>query len=162
LSTKINFQKLSWFILGLAFVVILLRACLLPHGGVVFPVSEMDIQHSDGSKVHFKIEVATTPEQQEHGLMFRKSLAERAGMLFLWPEDQPVSMWMKNTLIPLDMLYIDRSGVITQIVVNAKPEDLTPLVSNGPIRAVLEIGGGEVGRQNIKTGEKVLFSGFPP
>jgi len=120
----------------------------------------MEILRADGSKAAFDIEVATTPEQQEHGLMFRKKLAADAGMLFLWPEDQPVSMWMKNTLIPLDMLYVAHDGRITKITAKAVPMDLTVLPSDGPIRAVVEIGGGEAARQNIKTGDKVLFSVF--
>jgi uncharacterized protein len=129
-------------------------------GTIVFPHSRMEILRTDGSKAAFDIELATTPEQQERGLMFRKNLAPDAGMLFLWPTDEPVSMWMKNTFISLDMLYVAHDGRIAKIIANAVPLDLTPLPSDDPIRAVIEIGGGEAARQNIKTGDKVLFSGF--
>lgn len=126
----------------------------------MFPQSHLVILRADGTKAEFDVEVATTQEQQEHGLMFRKILAPDAGMIFIWPADQPVSMWMKNTLIPLDMLYVASDGKITKIVTNAVPNDLTPLPSEIPIRAVIEIGGGEASKQNIKTGDSVVFEGL--
>ncbi len=129
---------------------------------MAFPQSRLEIQRVDGSKVTFNIEIATTPEQQEHGLMFRKHLAPDAGMIFVWPDDEPVSMWMKNTLIPLDMLFVTRDGKIVKVAANAVPEDLTPISANQPIRAVIEIGGNEAARQKIGEGDRVLFSAFEP
>lgn len=128
--------------------------------GELFPKSHVEILRADGTSVAFRMEIATTPEQQEHGLMFRKHLKPDTGMLFLWPADQPVAMWMKNTLIPLDMLFVAHDGRIVKITANAVPEDLTPLSAGENVRAVIEIGGGEAAKQNIKTGDKVLYAAF--
>src|SRR5580704_15354318 len=108
-----------------------------------FPRASMTVQRADGKKFSFDIEVATTPEQETYGLMFRRSLPRDAGMLFLWPEDRMVIMWMKNTFISLDMLYVGSDGVITKIITNAEPLSLTPLSSDAPVRAVIEINAGE-------------------
>lgn len=127
---------------------------------IAFLRSYLQVVHADGSKSNFHVDLAVTPEQQEHGLMFRKKLDMDHGMLFLWPVDQPVSMWMKNTLIPLDMLFVDREGRIVKIISNAVPNDLTPLSSGGPVRAVVEIGGGEAEHQNIQLGDTIVSPGF--
>ena len=128
--------------------------------GIVFPRDHMEIARADGTKAAFRIEVATTPDQQERGLMFRKRLSADAGMLFIWSEDQLVSMWMKNTEIPLDMLFIDHTGRIVKIAANAVPHDLTSLTSDVVVHGVLEIGGGESERQNIKVGDRILYPTF--
>jgi uncharacterized membrane protein (UPF0127 family) len=128
--------------------------------GMLFPKSHVEILRADGTNAAFKMEIATTPEQQEHGLMFRKHLKPDAGMLFLWPHAQHVSMWMKDTLIPLDMLFLADDGKIIKIAANAVPEDLTPLSSDTDARAVIEIGGGEAAKQNIKVDDKVLYAAF--
>jgi uncharacterized protein len=156
-------MKLLWIVAVVALAVLLAGWAYHAQSGrngVVFSQSKMEILRADGSKAPFAIEIAETHEQQERGLMFRKKLAPNAGMLFLWPEDQPVSMWMKNTFIPLDMLFVAHDGRIVKITANAAPLDLTTLSSDGAVRAVIEIGGGEAARQNLKTGDKVLFSAF--
>jgi uncharacterized membrane protein (UPF0127 family) len=122
-----------------------------------FPRASMTLQRVDGKTFPFDIEVATTPEQETYGLMFRRSLARDAGMLFLWPSDQMVIMWMKNTFIPLDMLYVRHDGTIAKIITNAEPLSLTPLSSDGPVRAVVEINAGEATRRELKPGDKVVF-----
>ena len=125
-----------------------------------FPHGEMQIRHADGSHEVYGVEVATTPEQQERGLMFRKVVPANTGMIFIWAEDQPVSMWMKNTVVPLDMLFVEHGGRIEKIIANAVPYDLTPLSSDEPVQAVVEIAGGEAARQNIKVGDVVLYPGL--
>ena len=152
-----------WSVTALVLAALLTWIAVQTHrtaGAFAFPLSQMEIARADGTKASFRIEVATSPQQQERGLMFRKKLAPDAGMLFLWPQDQPVSMWMKNTVIPLDMLFVAHSGVITKVIANAVPYDLTPLSSDGLVRAVIEIGGGEAARKNIKVGDRVLYSAF--
>ncbi len=119
------------------------------------------IQPVSGPAIPFDIEIATTEQQHAYGLMARDSLPERTGMLFMWDADQPVAMWMKDTYIALDMLFVTRSGVITRIAADAKPFDLTPIPSGGPVRAVIEINGGEARRLGIKPGARVLYSAFP-
>lgn len=125
-----------------------------------FPVSTLEIAHADGRKTPLNIEIALTPEQQELGLMYRNALPKDSGMLFLWPEDQIISMWMKNTRIPLDMLFVARDGKIAKIIANAVPYDLTPLSSDAPQRAVIEINGGAAAENGIQVGDRVLFAAF--
>ncbi len=111
--------------------------------------------------LHFTVEVATTPQQEELGLMFRKNLAELHGMLFDFGKPRHVDMWMKNTLIPLDMLFIDDKGIVTQIVANAKPESTDIIASTEDAAEVLELAGGAAARYHIAKGDKVLYSLAP-
>jgi hypothetical protein len=106
---------------------------------------------------HFTVEVAASPEQQERGLMFRKSLANDRGMIFPYDPPQEVAFWMKNTLIPLDIIYIRKDGSIARIV-KAEPMDITPLPSGEPIVGVLEIGGGRAQELGIHEGDIVNWT----
>lgn len=103
---------------------------------------------------HFTVDVAATPEQQETGLMFVKYLAPDRGMIFPYDPPQPVSFWMHNTLIPLDMVFIRADGTIVRIA-TAKPLDDTPVPSGEPIAAVLEIAGGRAAELGIVPGDRV-------
>ena len=127
---------------------------------ITFTRSQLQIERADGSKIDFDVEVAKTDEQQERGLMFRKNLAPNAGMIFIWPEDQVINMWMKNTEIPLDMLFVAHDGKIVKVLANTVPFDLTNLSSDQPVRAVIEIGGGGADRQNIRVGDRINASEF--
>jgi len=109
----------------------------------------------------FQVEIAATRAQQERGLMFRKSLAPDRGMLFIYRRPQPAAYWMKNTLIPLDILYIQPDGRILSIVRNARPHDETPLPSGGLVLGVLELAGGRAAQLGILPGDRVLHRIFP-
>ncbi|MFG1349649.1 DUF192 domain-containing protein [Xanthobacter autotrophicus] len=112
--------------------------------------------------VTFEVEVARTDEQRTNGLMYRKSLGERAGMLFDFKVDQPVYMWMKNTYIPLDMLFIRADGSIARIAAMTTPLSTQTISSGEPVRAVLEIAGGQARKLGIAAGDRVahpVFSG---
>jgi uncharacterized protein len=114
--------------------------------------------------VRFTVEMATTWPEQERGLMFRKSLAPNAGMLFDFVTEQMESFWMKNTLIPLDMVFIRANGTIARIAANAKPLSEDPVPSYEPVRAVLEIAGGRAAELGLKPGDKVrqaIFGKMP-
>jgi uncharacterized membrane protein (UPF0127 family) len=102
----------------------------------------------------FTVEVAATPDQQERGLMFVRSLAPDRGMIFPYDPPQQVSFWMKNTLIPLDMIFIRADGTIARIA-TAKPLDETPVPGGEPIAAVLEIAGGRAAELGIGAGDTV-------
>ena len=123
-----------------------------------FGHAAMVVTRADGVRLPFTLEVATTPAQQEYGLMFRKFLPPDHGMLFLSAADDIKTMWMKNTLIPLDMLFVTADGRIAKIT-QAKPLDLTPLPSDVPVRAVIEIAGGAAARQGIVVGDTVTYQG---
>jgi hypothetical protein len=109
------------------------------------------------SGVHrFTVEVAATPEQQERGMMFRKSLAGDRGMIFPYDPPQNVSFWMQNTLIPLDIIFIRADGAIARIT-KAKALDVTPLPAGEPIAAVLEIRANRADEMGIKEGDIVSW-----
>ncbi len=104
------------------------------------------------------MEIATTSAQRERGLMFRQSMPKDAGMLFLFDPPEPAAFWMKNTYIPLDILFIRADGTIAKIKEGAMPFDLMPVDSAGPVKYVIELNGGEarVGglRRGIKSARK--------
>ncbi len=105
---------------------------------------------------HFTVDVAATPDQQERGLMFVRSLAGNRGMIFPYDPPQPVAFWMHNTLIPLDIIFIRADGTIARIT-NARALDDTPLPSGEPIAAVLEIAGGRAAELGIAPGDTVTW-----
>lgn len=115
----------------------------------------------DWGQVRFAVEVARTPAEQARGLMHRPQMPQMRGMLFVYPKPQSISFWMKNTLIPLDMIFADARGVITRIHENAIPGDLTPIPSGGPVLAVLEINGGLAQRLGIRPGDRMRHPVFP-
>lgn len=103
-----------------------------------------------GSTAHrFAVEVARTPEEQARGLMYRTSLAPDRGMLFPFAKPKFASFWMKNTFIPLDIIFIRSDGSIDRIAENTIPESLEPVVSGGEVAAVLELAGGTAARLGI-------------
>lgn len=104
----------------------------------------------------FDVELALTPEQRSRGLMFRRAMAPNAGMLFdFGKRTQRVSMWMKNTILPLDMLFLDAGGRIESIAERTVPQSLVAISSRGLVRGVLELNGGTVSRLGIKPGDRV-------
>jgi uncharacterized membrane protein (UPF0127 family) len=115
------------------------------------------------SGVHvFAVELASTPQEQATGLMFRRELPEGRGMLFDFHRDQPTSFWMKNTYIPLDMIFIRGDGRILRIAENTVPLSETLIPSGGPVRAVLEVIAGTAKRLGIAPGDRVghpIFDG---
>jgi len=127
---------------------------------VAFPTAPLAIQTQQG-KIDLTVEVATTDAQHEHGLMFRKTLPDRHGMIFIFSQLQQPVFWMKNTLIPLDMLFIDDHGIITQVFENAPPESTDLIPANKPTRAVIELPGGTSAHYHIASGDKVIYSLFP-
>jgi len=110
---------------------------------------------SSGQKFSFNVELAQDSKQHALGLMYRRKLAPDAGMLFDYKTPQRVSMWMKNTFIPLDMIFIAADGRIVNIAERTVPQSKTVISSQGKIRGVLEINGGTVARLGIKPGDRV-------
>lgn len=102
---------------------------------------------------NFTVEVAITPEEQAQGLMYRTSMAKMSGMIFEFPRPRPTSFWMKNTLLPLDMIFADQTGQIVNIHENAIPLDETPIFGGERIKFVLELNAGLVSLLGVTTGD---------
>lgn len=125
-----------------------------------FPQSMLAVRTANNSIINFKIWTADTPARDEQGLMFVRSMDLHAGMLFVFPNNPRVTMWMKNTYIPLDMLFMNKRGIIEYIVANATPLSEAIIAPPGPEYAVLELNGGACERLGIKVGDTVIHSAF--
>ncbi len=123
--------------------------------------SELWIDTAAGPRYRFEIELAVTPQQQATGLMNRPEMAADAGMLFVFEPERPVSFWMKNTLISLDMLFVGADGRIVNIGARTEPLSLASVPSDGPVGAVLEINGGLSAMLGIRPGDKIVHPAFP-
>ena len=125
----------------------------------VFERARLVIETASGPR-EFDVELALTPAQQQRGLMLRKSLGAYEGMLFDFGESRPISMWMANTLIALDMVFIAPDGTVRHIHANAEPLSLRTIESGGPAKAVLEINGGAARMLGIRPGDIVRHPMF--
>lgn len=120
----------------------------------------LSIKGDDG-KVHtFTVEVAQTAQEQAYGLMFRSAVPADKGMLFPLDTPQVVEFWMKNTIVPLDMVFISADGTIASIAENTVPYSLRPISSGSPVTATLELQGGITAADNINVGDKVIAKQF--
>ena len=111
------------------------------------------VLHTATGNYPFNVEVVDTDATRAQGLMYRQELADDAGMLFDFKQEQRVSFWMRNTFIPLDMIFVDAKGVVKNIHVNARPHDPTGIPSDGPVQYVLEIPGGRSVAIGLKPGD---------
>ena len=148
------FFRASSYRLKRAIYVFILGVLALPLAACSTDESRLTIR-SDTGEHHFTVEVVDTPESRAHGLMYRQELAENAGMLFDFKEERPVSFWMRNTFIPLDMLFIEADGTVLNIHANARPHDTTGIPSAGPVQFVLEIPGNRAFELGIEPGDQV-------
>lgn len=114
----------------------------------------LDLRDPD-SALRFSVEIADDEAERAQGLMFRESMPKFSGMLFVYESPQPVAFWMRNTLIPLDMLFFDGRGRLEAIRVNATPHDETPIPGGSDIRYVLEINGGLSKQLGIEIGAEI-------
>ena len=105
----------------------------------------------------FQVEVARTPEAQQLGLMYRRHMGARHGMIFPKPRAEPTSFWMKNTYIPLDLLFIRADGRVSSVAANATPLSTATIDSVEPVTTVLELNGGTAARLGIRPGDKVSW-----
>ncbi len=148
---------------------VFLSLCFLPFSSArangvpqkTLPQEPLTIQTTN-EKVTFNVEVARTAKEQEIGLMFRQGIGDDEGMLFPMPGQRYVQMWMKNTLIPLDMLFIDHAGKIVAIVTNTTPLSEELIDPQVRASAVLELKAGSVLRHYIYDGDQVIHPEFQP
>lgn len=144
----------------------LLALCALLAAGAAADAASISFEESlltiDAAEdqFEFQVELAVSPAQRSQGLMFRESLDEDRGMLFDFGRPQRASMWMRNTYVALDMLFIDADGRITQIAANTQPLSDAVIASREPVRAVLELKGGISAKLGIEPGDKVIHPLF--
>lgn len=152
------------FIRAAVLLLALMLLIAVPGGAAELPLQQFATAQltivSTGGRHLFTVELANTPAQMEQGLMFRRSLARDAGMLFDFKEPTMATMWMHNTLIPLDMLFVDQHGRIVNIAQRAVPQSDETIAAAAPVRAVIELNGGTTERLGIKPGDRVLFPIF--
>lgn len=127
---------------------------------VVFPESTLEIETQSGTRHTFRIELAETDPLRQRGLMFRNEMAPDAGMLFTYKRDRVISMWMANTYLPLDMLFIESDGRIFRIAENTIPLSRESISSRKRARGVLELNAGTVRRLGLSVGDRVIHERF--
>jgi hypothetical protein len=148
LSRKINKAALA------AFVIFMFVPLAVSQGDALFKHANLKIETGSGPAV-LDVEVADTDPKREQGLMFRRVLAANHGMIFLFEGEQEITMWMKNTYISLDMVFISADWRISHIARNAEPQSTEIISSVQPASRVLEIAGGEADRLGLKPGDLV-------
>ncbi|WP_424432652.1 DUF192 domain-containing protein [Planktotalea sp.] len=138
---------------------------IVPTGMFAQPCSDGNVLVKGSfGEARFTVELADEPAERSQGLMHREVMAASAGMLFVFEKPQPVAFWMKNTLIPLDMVFADRTGKILRIHENAIPHDETPIPGGDAVYAVLEINAGLTEKFGFRVGDALqhpAFSGGP-
>ena len=128
------------------------------------PTEPLVIVTRDGRRHAFEVEMALDPAQQTVGLMFRPSVGPYEGMLFDWGQPRESSMWMRNTITSLDMVFITEGGTVLRIAERTVPRSLATISSGGPVRATLELAAGTAERLNIRVGDRVeqrIFGNAP-
>lgn len=121
-----------------------------------FPRALLSIRTTAGNVHQFNVWIADRESRQEQGLMFVRKLEDHRGMLFVYSEDRELSMWMKNTLIPLDMLFIRADGTVSHIAARTTPQSLDIIAAPQPVRAVLELDGGSTELLGIHPGDRIF------
>jgi uncharacterized membrane protein (UPF0127 family) len=150
-----------WSVFGIVSMLFLLviSAPVFAQPQPTLPQSDLVIWTEKGPQ-KFRVELADNDTSRAKGMMFRTTMAPDAGMLFDFKQEQMASFWMRNTLIPLDMLFIKADGTILNIHQRAIPKDETGINSAGPVRAVLELNGGTSSRLGIRAGDRVQHAIF--
>lgn len=143
------------------FIQIFLLLALLPvsgfaQSGEMFETSRLTVETARGQSFDFDVELALTPGQQAQGLMHREEMAADAGMLFVFPRPRPASFWMKNTILPLDIIFIGPDGAILNIAKRTTPMSTESVPSDGDAKAVLELNAGVTDLLNIRPGDRVV------
>jgi uncharacterized membrane protein (UPF0127 family) len=154
--SKQNLKYASFGATVFAIAVIVMGVLALQKGTATsaqFGADKLMVITQGGAKHVFKVEIAETPEQLAQGLMYRDHLAADAGMLFIYPSVDATAMWMHNTQIPLDMLFIDNAGKVSYIAANNRPYDDRRVDSHGA--ATLEINGGKAAELGIQVGDRI-------
>lgn len=159
MSLSRSFLSLPFFHYIFAAVVFAAVSSAVSAQQAKLPTEDVVIKTKDGQEFSFVSEMAVTPEQQSTGMMFRTEMAPNEGMLFVFTETRRAAFWMRNTLIPLDMIFVRPNGRIANII-TAPPETDASRRSNGRVLAVFEIPGGRAAELGIKAGDLVVHPAF--
>lgn len=156
LSGRFRADRTLWAVFWLLLVVLTLPVPLRAGQNLVdFERDAVTLETATGKRVVFAVEIARSREQLMQGLMYRRKLAPDAGMLFLYERPRRVAIWMKNTLIPLDILFLDRTGRVRYLHERAVPGSLQSIGPEEKVAAVLEVNGGTVKRLGIAKGDRI-------
>lgn len=136
-------------------------AAALAVGAGAASAADLEIVTATGPH-RYQVEIAANEAAREHGLMDRRHMAPDHGMLFEFPTRAPVSFWMKNTYLPLDMIFIDSDGTVRRVYENARPLSEALIPSEAPVTGVLELNAGQAARIKLGPGDKVKFPFFKP
>ena len=153
------FSKRLFYALFLAVSLLAVNATVKTVKAEQLKVEIVKVKSAKG-EYYFNTEIAKTDREREKGLMYRQSLARDAAMLFLWDTDRPIQMWMKNTNIPLDMVFIRSDGKIANIAHKTIPHSRRLLSSKGQVRAVLELSAGTAEKIGLAEGNRVFHRVF--
>jgi hypothetical protein len=140
---------------GVAFAGLAMPACRSALDPAASGGPRLRIVPRSGAPIDVAVELATSPEKRTFGLMYRRELGPRAGMLFVFPKAEPQQFWMHNTQIPLDILYVDDRGTIARIYERTTPMSDSPLPSGAAVRFVLELAGGFCAEHGVKQGDTI-------
>jgi len=159
MSKKSSMNAIAAFVVGCVFLSFAVVSCWgSPPTEPQFGQGEMTIMRVPLEIKKLSVEIAETPNQLQYGLMFRKEMADDHGMIFVFPETQQISMWMKNTFLPLDMVFFDEAQRIIAIHENAKPHDETRIAPDVKGKYVLEINAGLAKKWDLQIGDQFLLS----
>lgn len=158
-SQFLNLKNLAFSIILLFLSFFVPNLVLAQGSDLKFARSELSIQTEETTH-NFQIELAENDTQRAYGLMFRNELPEKSGMLFIYDKKRSINMWMKNTFIFLDIVFIDEEGKIIKIARSAQPQSLSRISSGGQARAVLELNGGETEKLGIDVGDTIIYPLF--
>ena len=150
--------------LALIFLLVFLPMTAMTQAGeqpIAFAREPLSIQ-TQGKTYAFTVELAESPQQQQRGLMFREKMSKNSGMLFIKKQDMPIVMWMKDTPLSLDMLFIDNRGQIVYIAEQTTPGSTGRITAGKPVRAVLELIGGAAKEKHIHVGDHIISGHFKP
>jgi uncharacterized protein len=133
----------------------------IPDTPQSLPLTDLYLAIAPAKPHRIKVQTVLTPQQQETGLMWRKSMPADEGMLFVFPEAKQATFWMRNTLIPLDLVFIRSDGTIANVAAKATPLSLETIPSKGRVIAVLELVGGRAKTLGVKSGQRVCHATLP-
>jgi uncharacterized protein len=149
-------SAVHWIRSALAALFFIIAFPALSQQPMTFDKEPLIIQTASGKKLNFTVEIADTNEQRQRGLMYRKEMAEDAGMIFDFGVSRRVQMWMENTILPLDMLFVDSTGTIRNIKQNAIPYSQDIIDSITDVKYVIELNAGITAKLGIKPGDRVI------